>query len=125
MGGRDRALGRQAGLSFRLGSLVIAGRAANSARSLPGGERVGVRGHPSVAMESGCGGMAASLSLWDRPLTRFASLRKCSARKSTSPRTRGEVEQAAWLRFALRRGLALAVRELQGGAQLAAATVEE
>src|SRR5262245_25897362 len=39
--------------------------------------------------------MAASLSLWNCPLTRLASLRKGSARKSTSPRTRGEVEQAA------------------------------
>src|SRR5215475_2725442 len=36
-----------------------------------------------------------TLSLWTRPLTRFASLRKGSARKSTSPRTRGEVAQAA------------------------------
>src|SRR5262245_63810082 len=36
-----------------------------------------------------------TLSLWTSPLTRFASLRQGSARKSTSPRTRGEVEQAA------------------------------
>src|SRR5215510_12138252 len=36
-----------------------------------------------------------TLSLWNCPLTRLASLRKGSARKSTSPRTRGEVEQAA------------------------------
>src|SRR5262249_58988539 len=43
----------------------------------------------------GGGGVSASLSLWTSPLTRFASLRKGSARKSTSPRTRGEVAQAA------------------------------
>src|SRR5262245_3415538 len=49
------------------------------------GRREGTRGR----------GVAASLSLWTSPLTRFASLRKGSARKSTSPRTRGEVEQVA------------------------------
>src|SRR5262249_59103675 len=43
--------------------------------------------------EGGGGGVAASLSLGNRPLTRLASLRKSSARKSTSPRKRGEVEQ--------------------------------
>src|SRR5262245_24615048 len=65
---------------------------------------VGFQAKRSGAKESGGGGVAAILSLWDRPLTRFASLRNSSARKSTpdqvrgrpSPRKRGEVEQAAY-----------------------------
>src|SRR5215510_3989224 len=60
--------------------------------------------------DAGWGGVFASLSLSKRPLTRLAS-RKC-ARKSTSPRTRGEVERVAPPRAGDRDALTLAAGEL-------------
>src|SRR5262249_56590860 len=73
----------------------VAGGGAGKGRAPtpPGGGGGG--GLAGGGREGGGGGVVASLSLWTSPLTRFASLRSRSARKSTSPRKRGEVEQPA------------------------------
>src|SRR5205807_7338035 len=67
----------------------------NDARRAPPAPRAGGEGGSGAGHRGGgnCGrgGVSASLSLWTSPLTRLASLRLRSARKSTSPRTRGEV----------------------------------
>src|SRR5262249_49632937 len=53
----------------------------------------------------GGGGAAASLSLWARPLTRLAALRKGSAPKSTADQVQGRLSPRTRARWSKRHNL--------------------